>query len=281
MLAVHVPNIRPNRIDRSSPHGRSDFDGLRGMMDSLDETYSSWMRDVRLAKARLIVPADYLRRKPLDMFEDNSYTYEFDEDVETLVALDIDPEHAGGNPITPSQFAIRSVEHAATAADLIRNIVSQAGYAPQTFGLNIEGLAQSGTALRIREKKSYNTRGKKAAYWKAGLEKIMTAMIHLDAAIYPRAGSDAEHDVKVHFADNMANDISTTSAALNMLNSAMAASTEIKVAMLHPDWSKNQVMEETLKIMKEYGVATDAADPDDGDYHDDDTPQDEKEQQEE
>ena len=281
MLAVHVPNIRPNRLDRSSAHGRSDFDGLRGMMDSLDETYSSWMRDVRLAKARLIVPAEYLRRKPLDMFKDNSYTYEFDEDVETLVALDIDPEHAGGNPITPSQFKIRSVEHAATAADLIRNIVSQAGYAPQTFGLNIEGLAQSGTALHIREKKSYNTRGKKAAYWRAGLEKIMTAMIHLDAAIYPRAGSDAEHDVKVHFADNMSNDISTTSAALNMLNSAMAASTEVKVAMLHPDWSKKQVKEETLMIMKENGIATDAADPDDGDYHDDKTPKDKKEQQEE
>ena len=109
----------------------------------------------------------------------------------------------------------------------------------------------------------------------------MTAMIHLDAAIYPRAGSDAEHDVKVHFADNMSNDISTTSAALNMLNSAMAASTEVKVAMLHPDWSKKQVKEETLMIMKENGIATDAADPDDGDYHDDKTPKDKKEQQEE
>lgn len=57
MLAVHIPNIRPNRMDRSSVHGRSDCDGLRGLMDSLDETYSSWMRDVRLAKARLIVPS--------------------------------------------------------------------------------------------------------------------------------------------------------------------------------------------------------------------------------
>lgn len=276
MLAVHIPNIRPNRLDRSSPHGRSDFDGLRGMMDSLDETYSSWMRDVRLAKARLIVPAEYLKRKPADMFDDNSYTYEFDQDVETLVALDIDPEHAGGNPITPSQFEIRSVEHAATAADLIRNIVSEAGYAPQTFGLNIEGLAQSGTALHIREKKSYNTRGKKTAYWRAGLEKIMTAMIHLDAALYPSAGSDAQHDVKAHFADNMANDISTTAAAVNMLNSAAAASTEVKVAMLHPDWSKNQVMEEVGKIMKEYGVATGEANASEGDFHEDENePEDE------
>lgn len=267
MLAVHIPNMRPNRIDRSSPHGRSDFEGLRGLMDSLDETYSSWMRDVRLAKARLIVPAEYLRRKPADMFTDNTYTYEFDEDVETLVALDIDPDKAGGNPITPSQFAIRSTEHAATAIDLIRNIVSEAGYAPQTFGLNIEGLAQSGTALHIREKKSYNTRGKKVSYWKAGLEKILTAMIHLDAALYPHAGSDSEHDVKAHFADNMANDISTTSAALNMLNSAAAISTQVKVQMLHPDWTKQQVAEEVNRVMTEYGVGKAKADPLSGDYH--------------
>ncbi|MBR3503805.1 MAG: phage portal protein [Clostridia bacterium] len=272
MLSVHIPNIRPNRLDRSSQHGRSDFDGLRGMMDSLDETYSSWMRDIRLAKARLIVPGEYLRRKNKDMFDGNSYTYEFDEDVETLVALDIDPQHDNGNPITPSQFEIRSAEHAATAADLIRNIVSEAGYAPQTFGLNIEGLAQSGTALRIREKKSYNTRGKKIAYWRAGLEKIMTSMIHLDAALYPRAGSDAKHDVKVHFADNMANDLSTTSSAVNLLHSAVAASTEVKVAMLHPDWSKKQVAEEVAKIMRENGISTGAANTLDGDYHDDGNP---------
>jgi hypothetical protein len=267
MLAVHVPNMRPNRIDRSSAHGRSDFEGLRGLMDSLDETYSSWMRDIRLAKARLIVPAEYLRRKPADMFADNSYTYEFDEDVETLVALDIDPEHAGGNPITPSQFEIRSAEHAATASDLIRNIVSEAGYAPQTFGLNIEGLAQSGTALHIREKKSYNTRGKKVSYWKASLEKILTAMIHLDAALYPHAGSDGDHDVKAHFADNMANDISTTSTALNLLNSAAAISTQVKIQMLHPDWTKQQVAEEADRVMAEYGVASVDADALTGDFH--------------
>lgn len=277
MLAVHIPNMRPNRIDRSSPHGRSDFEGLRGLMDSLDETYSSWIRDIRLAKARLIVPAEYLRRKPADMFADKSYTYEFDEDVETLVALDIDPEHAGGNPITPSQFEIRSVEHAATAADLIRNIVSEAGYAPQTFGLNIEGLAQSGTALHIREKKSYNTRGKKVSYWRAGLEKVLTAMIHLDAALYPHAGSDGEHDVKAHFADNMANDISTTSTALNLLNSAAAASTQVKIQMLHPDWTKQQVADETKRVMVEYGVASAGANALTGDYHEPEEDEDEQE----
>lgn len=257
MLAVHIANIRPNRLNRSSVHGRSDFDGLRDLMDSLDETYSSWMRDVRLAKARLIVPAEYLRRKPEDMFKDRQYKFEFDEDVETLVALDIDTEKNGANAITPSQFAIRAAEHAATCIDLIRNIVTTAGYAPQTFGLDINGNAQSGTALHIREKKSFGTRSKKLTYWKSPLEKIMTAMVHLDAVLYPGAGSKAEDTVTVHFADSIANDLSTIAAAVDMLHRAAAISTQLKVQMLHPDWTQKQVNEEVERIMEENGMNMD------------------------
>ena len=257
MLAVHVPNMRPNRKYRDSYRGRSDFDGVRNLMDSLDETYSSWMRDIRLAKARLIVPAEYLRRKPSDMFGgDNKYTYEFDEDIETLVALDIDPDRVGTS-ITPSQFAIRSSDHAVTCADIMRNILMVAGYAPQSFGLDIQGMAQSGTALHIREKKSYNTRGKKQTYWKAPLEAIMTAMVHLDNALFPDAGSDADDEVKVQFADSMANDLSTMSSALQMLTAAAAISTEIKVQMLHPDWTQKQIAEEVERVKAEAGLNMD------------------------
>ena len=90
--------------------GRSDYDNLRDLMDALDESYSSWMRDIRLAKARLIVPAQFLRRKPEEMFGDSMNrppTFEFDEDVETLVALDTQSGSLGGdgesNKITPSE----------------------------------------------------------------------------------------------------------------------------------------------------------------------------------
>lgn len=267
MLAVHIPNMRPNRKYRASCMGRSDFDGLRSLMDSLDETYSSWMRDVRLAKARLIVPAEFLRRKPADMFNgDNRFTYEFDEDIETLVAFDIDTEHSGTG-ITPSQFSIRSAEHATTCIDLMKNIVSIAGYAPQSFGIDINGMAQSGTALHIREKKSFNTRGKKQTYWKSQLEAIMTAMVHLDAALFPNEGSDADDNVKVKFADSMSNDISTMSAALQMLNGAASISTEVKVQMLHPDWTQKQIAEEVERIKKETGMWMNDAMADMGDFH--------------
>ena len=266
MLAVHIPNIRPNRAYRDLPLGRSDYDGLRGLMDSLDETMSSWIRDVRLAKARTIVAAEYLRRKSKDMFKDGEYTYEFDEDVETLVALDINPETPGANGLTLSQFAIRANEHLETCKNLIRDIVTTSGYSPQTFGIDIQGSAESGTALHIREKKSFSTCGKKQAYWTAPLQKIMTAMLRLDAKLYNTAGVDADVTVSVHFADNSANDISTVAQSLHMLHSAQSASIEVRVRMLHPDWNEKKVMEEVERIKDEYGLGLDLADPMYGDF---------------
>lgn len=267
MCAVHIPNMRPNRKFRDSPNGRSDLDGLRDQLDALDEAYTSWMRDVRLAKARLIIPAEYLRRKPSDLFSgDRQFTYEFDEDVETMVALDINPQDGSGNPITASQFAIRADEFMKTCSDLIRNIVSEAGYSPQSFGLDINGNAQSGTALKIREKKSFNTRNKKQTYWRAPLETILTTMVHLDAALYPGEGSLADDAVTMTFSDTMSSDISTMATAIRDLNSAMALSTDLKVQMLHPDWTQKQIIDEVQRIKEENGLSTSPI-PELGDFH--------------
>ena len=253
MLAVHIPNMRPNREFRDINLGRSDFDELRNLMDSLDEAYSSWMRDVRLGKGRTIVPAEYLKRPPQAMLEGlaASASWEFDPEIETYVAIDMSDGNGNTPGITLQQFAIRSGEHAATCVDLLRNIVSIAGYAPQTFGMDISGMAQSGTALHIREKKSYDTRGKKQTYWKAPLEQIMTAMIHLDNALWPDKGSDADDEVKVKFSDAAANDITTMSGAVQMLVAANAVSMLTRLQMIHPDWTKKQLNDEIQRIQQE------------------------------
>lgn len=222
-------------------------------MDSLDEAYSSWMRDIRLGKARTIVPAEYLKRKPQEMLDGlaQSASWEFDQDVETYVAIDMTDQNGNVPGITLQQFAIRSGEFAASCEELMRNIVTMAGYAPQTFGMDITGMAQSGTALHIREKKSYDTRGKKQTYWKSPLETIMTAMIHLDNALWPDKGSDADDTVRVRFADNAANDLSSLAQTVSMMAGAQAISTEMMVEMLHPDWTQKAIGEEVARIKGE------------------------------
>ena len=249
LLAAHIVNMRPSRVWQTEDKGRSDFEGLRDLMDSLDEVYTSWLRDIRLAKSRLIVPAEFLRRKAADLFGEDGYKYEFDEDVETLVALDMG--EGAEQKITPSQFSIRSAEHAATYEATLRAIVSMAGYSPQSFGLDISGNAQSGTARRILEKKSLATNAKKQSYWKAPLEAFLTAVLHLDKALY---GNDALHEddsVRVQLGDPAEGDPAELAGTVSLLHSARAASTETLVKMLHPDWRQGQIREEVERIREE------------------------------
>lgn len=260
LLCEHIANVRPNRLFRDSMHGRSDLDDLRDLTDALDETYSSWIRDIRLAKSRLIVPADYLRRKPQAMVEglERSGSWEFDTDVETYVAMDIDPEAAHGTGITPSQFAIRATEHAQTCAQLIEEIVTRAGYSPQSFGIDINGTAQSGTALTIRERKTAATRDKKRGYWRAPLERILTSMVRLDAALYPGAGSVKDDTVSVEFPKGAETDLNSIAQAVNLLHNAQAASLETKISMLHPDWSPETQTEEADRVRAQYATNLEA-----------------------
>ena len=264
LAAAQVFNMRPSRLNPGAESGRSDFEGMRDELDALDEAMSSWMRDIRLGKARLMVPAEFLRQRSDGMFDNgNHFTWEFDEDVETLVALDIVNDKA--MQITPSQFQIRSEEHAKVVETLMRNIISMAGYSPQSFGLDINGNAQSGTALHIREKKSYTTRGKKINYWDSALEHILTVLLQLDRKIFGTPGIHDADRVQVNFPDVLTTDIATVASAVNMLHSAQAASYETLTKMLHPEWTSKQINEEVAMIMKQYGVGDPRAIPGFGD----------------
>lgn len=256
LAAAQIFNTRPSRVMAGPGFGRSDFEGLRDMMDALDETMTSWLRDIRLAKARLLVPLEFLRQRPSELGDDK-FTWEFDEDVETLVGLDIVNDK--NMQITPSQFQIRADEHQKTADSLIRNIISMAGYSPQSFGLEISGSAESGTALHIREKKSYTTRGKKINYWDAPLEHILTVLLQLDRAIYGTPGIHETDRVQVDFPDVLTTDISTVAGAVNLLHAAQAASTETLVKMQHPEWSAKQIRDEVALILTEQGIADPSA----------------------
>ena len=160
---------------RGSALGQSDMAGAETLFDAIDETYSSLMRDIRLARARLLIPETYLD------FEDlgSGPQAKFDNDQAIFVSLNADPLMAKDAGISAHQFAIRNEEHITSISDMIERVVSHAGYSPQTFGLKIEG-AESGTALNIRERKTYTTRQKKWKYWASALEDVFEMMLFID-----------------------------------------------------------------------------------------------------
>lgn len=252
LLAVYVPNVLPNRLNRSAYVGRSDYAGIEGLMDAFDECYSSWMKDIVLAQGKVMVPEEFLKKT------DTGYRYNVDQMI--FAKLDMDPT-LDGNKLTPVQFAIRADEFEKTSQNLLERIISSAGYSPQSFGLQIRGRAETATALNIRERKSFATRNKKEAYWEPALKRLVGLMLAL-YKVELNGTVEADVTITTQFSDSITNDINEVSTAVQKISAAMAASTETKVRLLHPDWSEAEVIGEVEKIISENGLSP-VTEPDD------------------
>lgn len=258
-----VPNVLPNRRHRRYPIGRSDYAGCEPFLDALDETWTSWMRDLRLGQARLLVPDEFLTPvggRPGSERQFGSAAgvggqgsaRGFDVDAELLTGLNIaDLSELGGDAITKVQFDIRVEQHERTALALTEHIISTAGYSPQTFGLHIEGRAESGTALRIREGKTWRTQGRKQRYWAPALSSVLEVLLALDRVMYGRPTPVVRPMVGWQ---ELADDPQGTAQWVNTLATARAASIETRVRLSQPGLDDDQVAAEVQRIKAEEGL---------------------------
>ncbi len=215
-------------------------------MDALDATYTSWIRDLKLAKARLLVPRH--------MLEKENGQLKFDVDKSVYVALETDP--TGDNKITPQQFAIRADQHSKTAKELFIRAVDTAGFSPQTFGLNVEGRADSGTAIKLRERKSVQTKSKKEHYISQPLGEALRLMLQVDQMMdyADEVFNASQYTPRVEIGSAFKPTLNELADSLDKINRAEAASYETKVRLAHPDWSESEIIEEVEKIKDEKGM---------------------------
>lgn len=243
VTAVYVPNMRPNRQWRNYPAGaslgRSDFDSpVLGLMDSLDETWTSWMRDIRLAKARLIVPDSYLQSNGRGAGAFFDYEREL---YETLSVLGGDERME----ISAQQFAIRVVEHRDTQAEVLAAILRSTGYSGQSFGLTGD-IAVTATEVAAKERRSLVTRSRKALYTAPELAAAIEMQLELEASLF--SSSVTPERPTVAFGDSVSPDIMQLAQTAQLMRAAEAASDETLVRMLHPDWDEDQVQAEVAAI---------------------------------
>jgi len=254
LAAVYVPNQRPSRRLRNdavgAALGRSDLEGIEGLMDALDETFSSWMRDIRLGKARLLVGSGALD----DLGPGKGAG--FDTDREVFTALNTPPSSAlnAASIAQAEQFAIRHEEHRATCMALLERILSTAGYSPATFGMDDSaGAAQTATEVKARQQRSFLTRDRKLRALRPALSDLTHKLLHVDAAIF-RSGVKPQRP-QVEFPDGVQESLLSLAQTAQALRTAEAASTEVLVEMLHPEWDEQQRAEEVARIVAEREAA--------------------------
>jgi hypothetical protein len=217
------------------------------------------MRDIELGMAQIIVDEELLERPGGGIINQDSAGAQarFNKFQRAFIRMNMTSWRMGGEsgvkPIEPVQFDIRVDEHLKTCESLFFQIVTQCGYSPQSFGLDIEGRAESGTALRIRERKSLLTREKKSRYWQPALWELLWQMQLLDV-VSGLSPSYQPQEVDVELQDSVITDDIERSETLRNLDQARAISTYQKVKLLHPDWDEEDVEEEVKRILDDQGA---------------------------
>lgn len=259
LTAAYVPNVRPNRGWRNTPGlsqlGRSDFDGLEPLFDALDETMSSWMRDLDHGKSRLFVADEAL----VDNGPGKGASFDPEQPVFTPLksggpsgaAYGVD-EGSPNALVQANQFEIRHQEHKATAKELVMRILVSAGYSVADFGDDEMTGSITATEVNARKDLSNRTREKKIGYWRSEAEPLARTMLELDQLVYGgNYGLKANPEMKFpvrpdQTPEQLANTIQT-------LRTADALSIERSVRMFNPNWSNPEVEKEVDLIRKDTG----------------------------
>ncbi len=244
MAMDYVPNMAPSRLwrkdPRVSPLGRSDYQGVEPLFAAVDEVMSSWMRDVRLGKSRILVPASYLQSAGKGLGS------QFDYEREVYQPLNVIGDE--GEKITLNQFEIRTEQHERTLNSLVRQILRTAGFSPQTFGEGITALPTA-TEVNARIQLTEVTREKKIRYWQDSLRNIVYALLVIDSEKFD-SGITPEKP-KIIFPPSVKENPMNLAMTVKTIEDAKSASTETKVRMLHPEWDRAMVLLEVDKIRGE------------------------------
>ncbi len=255
LTSVYIPNLRPNRTMRNVPAayhlGRSDYAGAESLFDSIDEAYTSWMRDIRLGKARVFVNRDLLTiGKPGE-----GSVMNMDQEIFTPL------NQAPGSTLNQSKMfetfqpAIRWQEHENTCQDLVERAYAACGYSAATFG-SAGDVAMTATEAQAREKLTMLTRSSKMLYWRPQLRRLYAALMDVNQYVFN--GPDRGQALPdVEFPDGASDAPSIVASTLNLLNQAESASIKTRVGMLHPDWDDEQVKDEVAQITQDYSMLPD------------------------
>ncbi|MFD3638215.1 hypothetical protein [Streptomyces griseus] len=260
LLITHMPNVLPNRIwdgvPDTAPLGRSDYAGIEPMMDALDESWSSWMRDLRLGKARVVIPQEMLDTNG----PGNGASFDLDKELLVEVSGFLgDAQKPIGESITDLQFKIRVDEHERTTKALRRQILASAGYSAQSYGE--EGsVAVTATEVAARKEESLTTRGLKVLYQRPALLEVLTTMMWVDVKHCGAKKVDPTAELTASWPQAVQPDPEATARTLSLFEAAGAISTYMKVKMREPSWDEAEVLAEVRRI-RDDKTQTPAGDP--------------------
>ena len=109
--------------------------------------------------------------------------------------------------------------------------------------------------MTARERRSFMTRDRMIRLWEPAIADITRKLLAIDNEVFGKGNAVADGAVTVSFPDGVQESPESLATTANLLAQAQAASTRVKVQMVHPDWDDNTVDEEVGRIQAEQGMA--------------------------
>ena len=257
----------PTGLDRSTlirwqniPGGESDYFGLGPLFDEMNEAESTL-----LDRARKAIPRVFVDRSLADATGKlNIDGYILTGGSRLRPSLGKDP----GELVNIVEPKFLSKEHIEWLDHLSQLIVTMAGYAPDTWGIQGKTAnvtrAVSGYAIKLAQLRTLLTRASKehmalqALGWASACATAWMVGVHDVSTMLP----------VIELGDGMPDDPLDGAQEVLFLRQAVAASTEQLVRTLHPGWDDKQVDGEVDRILEEKAMAAGGdipAEPDEGD----------------
>lgn len=152
-LFTYFRTPRANNIDDNSPLGISIYANAMDTLHAIDICFDSFVREFRLGKKRIIVPARMIR-KVIDPESGKACRY-FDATDETYEALSTDDPDT--LKIQDNSVSLRVEEHVEAMNALLNILCLQTGLSFGTFSFDAHGGLKTATEVVSENSKTYKT----------------------------------------------------------------------------------------------------------------------------
>jgi len=237
------PNIA-NNLDIQSPLGISVFANSEDTLYALDIAFDSFIREFRLGKKRIIVPASAVR-SVVDPQTGQVNRY-FDATDEIYEAFNLD--ETTNNKIVDNSVSLRVSEHIAAINSLLDILSMQVGFSAGTFTFDGKGV-KTATEVVSEKSKTFQTKQSNENLLEEGLIKFIIMLTDL-AALYDLFNKPEEFEIELAWDDSIIQDRdSNADFYLKLANSGLITKEYALQKIL--DFTEEQAQEMIEKIKEE------------------------------
>ena len=211
-LFTYFRTPKANNIDDNSPLGISMYANAMDTLHAIDICFDSFVREFRLGKKRIIVPARMIRNV-VDPVTGKNVRY-FDATDETYEALSTDDPDT--LKIQDNSVTLRVEEHVEALNALLNLLCLQVGLSFGTFSFDAHGGLKTATEVVSENSKTYKTIKNFQNQITPAIEDTVRAIIEV-ASLYDmtyngvsvRSLKDQGYEIKVNMDDGITQDRQT------------------------------------------------------------------------